>query len=340
MPTVRQVALYPIYLRVAFHILAVVTILCLAPMGNLRAQAVPQPGSSQAVAPSESVPPEEVVITVGDQKITAKEFDTLINNLPPEVANALPGMGKRGFAERYANMMGLAKEGEKLKVNESERFLQMAAFQRLMLLAQFTIGHVTNAQGTANPEEISSYYNAHQSEFQQVKLRGIYIPFTPEGESREQASAQTATGAPAKPKLSEAEAQAKAADIEKRINAGEDMAALAKKESDHATAAKGGDLGLVRHGQFAPQIDNVIFSLETNKASAPVRDRFGYFVFRVEGKQAQPLEEVRGQIEPLLRQQKLGGIFTKVQADYPVNLNPRYFGDQAPAAPPTAVPPK
>jgi len=122
--------------------------------------------------------------------------------------------------------------------------------------------------------------------------------------------------------------------------AGEKMADLAKKESDHPTAAKGGDFGWVRRSQFAPQIDNVIFALDKGQVSVPVKDRFGYFVFQVDDKRNQPLDEVKPAIENALRQQKLGDALGEVQKQYAVDYNPRYFVESAPPVtpPPAAAP--
>ena len=285
-------------------------------------------------------------MSVGDQKITAKEFEALTRFLPPEVANAMAGLGKRGFAERYANLLSLVKEGEKRQVDQSEAFRRMTAFQRMMLLAQLTMNQVITTAGAVSPEEMNAYYSSHQFEFQQLKVRGIYIPFATESETASAGKPPTApvgqadpnkASVPAeKPKLSEAEAKAKAEALRKRIQAGEKMEDLAKKESVHPTAAKGGDFGYVRRNQFTPQIDSEIFSLELNQVSEPLRDRFGFFIFQLEEKRTQPLEEVKAVVENNVRQEKVGEVLSKVQAENPVNLNPRYFGEPAPA--PSASP--
>jgi peptidyl-prolyl cis-trans isomerase C len=294
----------------------------------------------QLAKPAPPPGPEEVVLTVGDTKLTAAEFDLLLRSLPPDAAQALSAMGKKGFAERYVNLLTLAKEGEKRKVDQSEAFQQMASFQRLMLLGQLTLNDIVTTMGEISGDEVSYYYTAHQNEFQQVNLRGIYVPFEPPDAAASPAQAKAPPAKTAKPKLTEAEAKTKANSLKLRIQAGEKIADLAKKESDHPTAAKGGDFGWVRRGQFAPQIDNVIFALDINQVSVPVKDRFGYFIFEVEQKRNQPLDEVKPAIENALRQQKLGEALGKVQAQYPAVYNPRYFGESAPPVtpPPAAAP--
>jgi len=295
---------------------------------------------TQLSKPAPPIAPDEVVLSVGDSKITAAEFDRLLTSLPPDAAQALASMGKRGFAERYANLLTLAKEGEKRKVDQSEAFKQMASFQRLMLLGQLTLNDIVSTIGEISGDEVSYYYTSHQNEFQQVSLRGIYVPFEPPDAAATPAQTKAPPAKTAKPKLTEAEAKAKADSLKLRVQAGEKFADLAKKESDHPTAAKGGDFGWVRRSQFAPQIDNVIFALDVNQVSVPVKDRFGYFIFVVEQKRNQPLDEIKPAIENALRQQKLGEALGKIQAQYAVEYNPRYFVESAPPmTPPPAVAP-
>ena len=342
------------YLRISAGIAALAVIVIISQVTALRMwaqQADPgakaAEGLQQALGagaelskPAPPLAPDEVVLTVGDSKVTAAQFDLLLRSLPPDAAQALASMGKRGFAERYVNLLTLAKEGEKRKVDQSQAFQQMASFQRLMLLGQLTLNDIVTTMGEISGDEVSYYYTSHQNEFQQVSLRGIYVPFEPQVAAATPAPAKAPPAKTAKPKLTEAEARYKANSLKLRVEAGEKFADLAKKESDHPTAAKGGDFGWVRRNQFSPQIDNVIFALDINQVSVPVKDRFGYFIFEVEQKRNQPLDEIKPAIENALRQQKLGDALGKVQAQYAVEYNPRYFVESAPPVtpPPAAAP--
>ena len=61
-----------------------------------------------------------------------------------------------------------------------------------------------------------------------------------------------------KPELTEEQALAKAQEIKKKISAGEDLAALAKAESDDAgSGANGGDLGTFKRNSMVPEFEKV-----------------------------------------------------------------------------------
>ena len=289
-------------------------------------------------APS-SVGPKDAVLTVGDRKITMEEFEKIAESLPPQFAGALAQLGKRGFADQYANLLALSLEGEKLQIGNREAFRQMMDFQRMLLLAQTTLNELAGPQVAVSEADVQSAYEAHQDELQEVHLRGIYSPFDPDPEE----TAGQAPPAPAKSgdgRVTDAEALAKAEKLRARIVAGEDIAELARTESEHPTSSSGGDFGFVKRGQFAPEIDNVIFSLQPNQITAPLRDRFGYFIFRLEGTRTAPLDQVRQVIENSLRQQKIMDLFARLKTAYPVTLNPGYFPEEEQEVNPLGLPPQ
>ncbi len=66
------------------------------------------------------------------------------------------------------------------------------------------------------------------------------------------------------------------------LKAGADFAELAKRYSeDIATGKNGGDLGLVRRGEFIKEFAEVAFSLPERQISSPVETAFGYHLMQV-----------------------------------------------------------
>jgi len=110
------------------------------------------------------------------------------------------------------------------------------------------------------------------------------------------------------------EAQAKAAlakidDIAKQARAGADFAALAKKYSqDSATAAQGGDLGVVRPGVLPKPLESAVFAMtKPGEISQPVRSSFGYHLVKLTAytpEKRRTFAEVRKDLVQLVRQRK------------------------------------
>ncbi|MCZ6751131.1 MAG: hypothetical protein O7E51_04790, partial [Acidobacteria bacterium] len=93
--------------------------------GQAAASGAPAAAPATTSANAAPVGPDEVVLTVGDVKVTAAEFEKVLVALPPQFGGTVNSMGKRGFAEQYANLRGLAMEGEKRQIDQSENFQQM-----------------------------------------------------------------------------------------------------------------------------------------------------------------------------------------------------------------------
>ena len=92
----------------------------------------------------------------------------------------------------------------------------------------------------------------------------------------------------------------KITELRERIIAGEDFSVVAQAESeDPASAAAGGELGLVGRGIMDPGFEKAAFDLELDTVSEPVRSRFGYHlieVTEVQGGNVKPFEQVRDQL--------------------------------------------
>ncbi|UUY06938.1 SurA N-terminal domain-containing protein [Pseudomonas sp. J452] len=88
-------------------------------------------------------------------------------------------------------------------------------------------------------------------------------------------------------KLSDEQAKAKLEDVKKRLQQGEDFAALAKELSqDPGSAANGGDLGYAGPGVYDPAFEEALYSLKEGEVSAPVRSQFGWHLVKLLGVQA------------------------------------------------------
>ncbi|MDR2216054.1 MAG: peptidylprolyl isomerase [Nevskiaceae bacterium] len=103
----------------------------------------------------------------------------------------------------------------------------------------------------------------------------------------------------------DAQAKTLADDISKRLQAGEDFAALAKQYSkDSGSADLGGDLGWAPRDTYVEPFADALFALTEGQISPPVKTEFGYHIIRLDGIRAgesRSFEEVKPELTVQVR---------------------------------------
>lgn len=113
--------------------------------------------------------------------------------------------------------------------------------------------------------------------------------------------------------------------IIKRLDAGEDFAAIAKELStDPGSGANGGELGWFGPNQMVPEFEKAAFALEVGAYSKePVQSQFGFHIIKVEDKrQQQPpaFEQVKEQFRSLLLREKYFALVETLQGKATVEI--------------------
>jgi peptidyl-prolyl cis-trans isomerase D len=147
--------------------------------------------------------------------------------------------------------------------------------------------------------DLQAYYNQHSDEFripETVTVRHILIKTpTPDADGK------------VDPKAVEA-AKAKAEDVQKQLKAGGNFADLAKKYSDDpGSAQEGGLLPPLTKGRTVPEFEQAAFTTPKGQTTDIIRTSYGFHIIQVEDRQnarVKPLDEVKAQIEPAIKQQK------------------------------------
>jgi peptidyl-prolyl cis-trans isomerase D len=155
-------------------------------------------------------------------------------------------------------------------------------------------------------DDLVTYYDQHRDQYrtpEQVKVSHILIKTPVPG---------------ADGKVDEkgvAEAQRRAEDLLKQIKGGGNFEELAKKYSeDPGSAKEGGSLGFIGRGRTVPEFEKAAFSLPKGQISDLVKSSYGFHIIRVDDKQEahmKTLDEVKDEIEPVLKQQKAQQIAQK-----------------------------
>ena len=120
------------------------------------------------------------------------------------------------------------------------------------------------------------------------------------------------------PQLSEAQALQKLADFKRRIQAGQgDFAALAKENSQDASARNGGDLGWASPGMFVPEFEDALNGLQPGQIADPIVTRFGVHLIQLlERRQsAMSPRERREVVRNLVRERKLDEAYVRWSQD-------------------------
>lgn len=159
-------------------------------------------------------------------------------------------------------------------------------------------------------DDLQAYYDQHRDQYrlpEQVKVSHILIktPLAgPDGKVDEKGVT---------------EAQRRAEDLLKQLKAGANFEDLARKYSeDPGSAKEGGSLGWIGRGRTVPEFEKAAFSLPVGQTSDLVKSSYGFHIIRVDAKQdahMKTLDEVKGDIEPILKQQKAQQIAQKEADD-------------------------
>ena len=117
--------------------------------------------------------------------------------------------------------------------------------------------------------------------------------------------------------LVEKEDEAKA--ILAQLKAGAKFEDLAKKNSkDPGSAQNGGELDFASPASYVPEFSQAMVALKKGEyTDAPVKTQFGYHIIKLEDTrdaQFPPLEEVKGQIQQRLTQQKVAAFRDEIRA--------------------------
>ncbi|MEJ7606868.1 MAG: peptidylprolyl isomerase [Bryobacteraceae bacterium] len=278
-----------------------------------------------AGAPVETVPAtspvtgDKVVLTIGGEKITEKQFAAFIDALPEQYRAQARGPMKRQVADQIARVRLLADEARKRGLDKDPAVQARIAFQSDNLLAGAAFNDIM-AKTQVGDTDVRKYYDDHKNEYEEVAGRHILIRFK-------------GSPVPLKPEqkdLSEEEALAKIQDLRKRIAGGEDFAKVAKESSDDSTSgAAGGDLGTFKRGSMVPLFENAAFTLPAGELSEPIKTQFGYHVIKVDKHEVKAFDDVKKDIEAKVRPDVARKNVEELTKRANIVLDDGYFGPVA-----------
>jgi parvulin-like peptidyl-prolyl isomerase len=281
---------------------------------------------------------------VAGKDVTAADIQKMLASFDPQMMQTFQH-SPQDIVSRYFLIVHLAEEAEKARLLEKSPYKEQFEALRLQLLSNARVNEENNSF-PVTPEAIDAYYKQHSAQYEQAKIKVIYLSYAgqaaPTGTSvadLQEAAKQALAAAHAK--RSEGDARALAEDIVKKLRGGADFAKLVDQYSeDPASKAAGGDFPVIKAvSEFPPELKSAVFALKPGEISEPFRQPTAFYIIRLEEKGTQPVDEVREPIVHALRNEHFNQWMKDLTAGYQVTLtDPDFFKTVAPPALPGAGP--
>ena len=311
-------------------LLAIVSALILSvSFAACKASAQDQPAAATvapASQPATSAAPAQTVIAEFDGgKITAEEINMFLNTVNPQYMSQLqnPQM-KEMLINQVIESAILASVAKSTGMDKDPEVQAMIDLQMNSIFASRYYDKEIKPLRDAvqlSDSELKQYYDSHQNDYLQNKVKASHILVDTEEEAKE---------------------------IYKKVTAAPDtFAAVAKEKSkDKGSAANGGDLGWFEKGRMVPEFEKVAFDTPKGKIAEPVKTRFGWHIIKVEDKVEgviSPFDDVKETIRTtLLENKKKDVVETLVNAlkdKAHLKTYPDLYAKVAPTPPASAAPP-
>ena len=253
--------------------------------------------------------------------VTKAEFERLANALNPDMTDQV----RRQLATTYGQVLLLARTAEKQGLADTPDAKELLQFARLQGLAQVMVRKTQEQAEQIPPAEIQKYYEEHHANFEQATMRRLFIPkfkVEQQGDKPEP--------------LDKAAVDATAQKIKAAAVAGEPFDKLQKDAYDQLgikTEPPSTEAVTITRDQM-PDMHEAAFDLKPGEVSQLFEQPGGIYIYKVEAKKTEPLEQVKPQIEQSMAESRMQTIMLEVTNGASPKLNDDYFGEAPPEPPP------
>ena len=304
-----------------------------------------------AAKPASAVKPADTSAAGCKTVITKAEFEQLVKAAIP-ASNPTAQM-KKQLANALPRLIALSNDAKKKGLDKTPQFDELMKIMRMQMLARELDRNLQEEAGKIPDSEIEAYYQKNSQEFEQFTLDRLFVP-------RAKVDNQPREMEPKAGEAKPSEEEIKAKQAEEKAKQEESQEAMTKLADDlRARAAAGGDFVALQKEAFEaagmkidsptvslpsvrrnglPTAHAAVFDLKPGEVSPVINDSGGHYIYKMESKTEEPLDQAKNEIHTKLQSQRYRETMDKLNGSYHADLNPAYFGADAAVAPQQQMP--
>jgi len=253
-----------------------------------------------------------VVLKVGDVQVTKEEFESRIRDIEPGHAEeGAPDKDRQRLGDDYASVLMLSQQAVAKHLDSSPEVARKLDVARMQVLSDAEFASLMQ-QAQPTFDEVSQYYSAHASDYDEVQIRRLFI-----WKERENSKSV--------PLTSQA-ARAKAEQIRKAYASGTNV----QKLSAELTKSQEGMLDpnplTFTRGELSPQMEKIAFSLKEGEWSEVEDTPARLLLTQLVKRDRQQLGQVSPHIEKQLQDQKMQVLLNDMKKNSGIWMDEKYFG--------------
>jgi hypothetical protein len=305
--------------KVSFLITLTIALTLVAISSHAQQSAGTSPAASSAnsaSAPSQqsSSGSDRIVLKVGSLGVTEGEFESRINDIEggdPDRAGASE-KDRRKLGDDYASVLMLSQQAVASHLDSSPEVIRQLAIARMQVLSDAEFASLMR-QAKPTFEDVSQYYSAHLSDYDQVQIRRLFI-----WKQRDKAKGASA--------LTTQAARARADQIRQAYASGTDV----RKLSDDLRKSGDGMLDpqplSFPRGELSPHMEKIAFALKQGEWAEVEDTPARLLLVQLVKLDRRPLREVSGSIEKELQAQKMQALLDDLKKKAGIWMDEQYFG--------------
>lgn len=277
------------------------------------------------------VAPDDTVLTIkglclqegaGDKAgclvtVTRAQFEKMVKAIQP----TMDKQSQQHLAKSYPQFLVMAQEAEKRGLDKSPEFEERLRFARLQILSQELVHQLQDESAKVPDKDIEQYYQQHSGEYEEATVERVVIP------NRREAKPGTA------PSSEDEQAMTKEADaLRVRAAAGESFAKLQKEAYEFAGVSGNTEpnpsMGKLRR-RGLPIAHASVFDLKAGEISQVISDATGHYIYKIDSKETQSLDDVKPEITSVLRRARMQALIRNIEQRVTTDENHAYFGPPA-----------